>query len=565
MSYPTNYQPGCIMPVYKFGCGSKTVSSGLLSLALCIPLLAFAAEKQTSSPVVYEIAINNGRVIDPESGLDAQRNIGIRNGRIATITGKKITAQRTIDAEGMIVAPGFIDTHVHAPDLPLNQRMLARDGVTTALDLENGAYPFTRWYARLEGNSYINFGASVSSIAVREALANPAYDSITGSSAIDLFKDAERSNLSRAWVDTRFSDAQLDELKRMLISEIEQGALGVGLSLAYHASGTTSREANIYQEAAAETGALVAVHGRYFGDRPPHTGLVGLEEYIAKAFTIGGGLLLVHLPSNALQDTGPALQTYLKARQRGLSILAEVSPYSFATTMLQAEFLQPDAFESSTGLDISNVSLAATGEPLTREKYSEAMASNPGQPVIVNLGNEEAVRTALTFPYVVVASDALVYQERGTGQLVEHFDANLDELSGHPRTTGAHAKVLRLTREENLMSWPEVLAKLSLYQALFLQENGVPQMRCKGRIQQGMDADITIFDPETVRDNATLETPAQPSTGIPYVLVNGEMVVENSTVLKTVNAGTGIKHVNVTQALPHDTQESLDCKGLETP
>ena len=173
------------------------------------------------------------------------------------------------------------------------------------------------------------------------------------------------------------------------------------------------------------------------------------------------------------------------------------------------------------------------------------MASNPGQPVIVNLGHDKAMRTALTFPYVVIASDALVYQKKGTGQLVEHFDANLDELSAHPRSTGSHARVLRLNREENLMSWSEVLAKLSLYQARFLQENGVPQMRCKGRIQQGMDADITIFDPETVRDNATLENPAQPSSGIPYVLVNGQVVVENGAVLKAAMAGVGIKHRKV--------------------
>ena len=367
MGYLKNYQFGYGLSVFKSGCGSNKVTLRLLAVALCIPLIAFAAEEQTPSALVYEIAINNGRVIDPETKLDAQRNIGILNGKIATITGEKITAQRTINARGKIVAPGFIDTHVHAPDLPLNQRMLARDGVTTALDLENGAYPFSRWYARLDGNSYINFGASVSSIAVREALANPAYNSITGSSAIDLFKDAQRSNFSKAWVDTRFSNEQLDQLKQMLLSEIDQGAIGVGLSLAYHSAGTTSREADIYQETAAEAGALVSLHGRYLGDRPPHTGLVGLEEYIAKAFTIGGGLLLVHLPTNALQDTGLALQTYLKARQKGLSILAEVSPYAFATTMLQAEFLQPDAFESATGLDISNVSLSATGEPLTRE------------------------------------------------------------------------------------------------------------------------------------------------------------------------------------------------------
>ena len=180
MLYLKNYQFACRVSEFKFGCGRKKASLMILAVALCIPLIAFAAEKQTPSALVYEIAINNGRVIDPETKLDAQRNIGILNGKIATITGKKITAQRTINARGKIVAPGFIDTHVHAPDLPLNQRMLARDGVTTALDLENGAYPFSRWYARLEGNSYINFGAGVSSIAVREALANPAYNSITG-------------------------------------------------------------------------------------------------------------------------------------------------------------------------------------------------------------------------------------------------------------------------------------------------------------------------------------------------------------------------------------------------
>ena len=143
MGYLKNYQFGYGLSVFKSGCGSNKVTLRLLAVALCIPLIAFAAEEQTPSALVYEIAINNGRVIDPETKLDAQRNIGILNGKIATITGEKITAQRTINARGKIVAPGFIDTHVHAPDLPLNQRMLARDGVTTALDLENGAYPFS--------------------------------------------------------------------------------------------------------------------------------------------------------------------------------------------------------------------------------------------------------------------------------------------------------------------------------------------------------------------------------------------------------------------------------------
>ena len=109
----------------------------------------------------YDLVIVSGRVMDPESGLDAVRNVGVKDGKIATVTKQKIEGKETIDATGHVVAPGFIDGHAHTTDIPLGQKALLRDGVTTAMELEGGALPVDRWYARLEGKSQLNYGASV--------------------------------------------------------------------------------------------------------------------------------------------------------------------------------------------------------------------------------------------------------------------------------------------------------------------------------------------------------------------------------------------------------------------
>ena len=109
--------------------------------------VSFAAGK-------YDLVILNGRVMDPQSGLDEIRNVGIRDGKIVSVTKKKIEGKETIDATGHVVAPGFIDGHVHTVDIPLGQKALLRDGVTTTLDLEVGALPVDRWYADLEGKPH---------------------------------------------------------------------------------------------------------------------------------------------------------------------------------------------------------------------------------------------------------------------------------------------------------------------------------------------------------------------------------------------------------------------------
>src|SRR5687767_9741352 len=121
-----------------------------------------------SKSQVYDIVIQNGRVIDPESRLDAVRNVGISGGAIKAITAAHLTGRTVIDAKGLVVSPGFIDLHQHGQN-DENYRFKVMDGVTTALELEVGTGDVDRWYAEREGKARINYGVSIGHLAARMA------------------------------------------------------------------------------------------------------------------------------------------------------------------------------------------------------------------------------------------------------------------------------------------------------------------------------------------------------------------------------------------------------------
>jgi predicted amidohydrolase YtcJ len=123
-----------------------------LSLLAC--LLAAPAFAQT-----YDVVLSNGRVMDPESGLDATRNVGINGARIAAISEERLQGRTTIDATGLVVTAGFIDLHSHG-QTPENYAFKARDGVTTALELEIGVSAVDVWYAERQGKALVNFGTT---------------------------------------------------------------------------------------------------------------------------------------------------------------------------------------------------------------------------------------------------------------------------------------------------------------------------------------------------------------------------------------------------------------------
>ena len=214
----------------------------------------------------------------------------------------------------------------------------------------------------------------------------------------------------------------------------------------------------------------------------------------------------------------------------------EVYPYTYgaAGNGVSADYLKPDNYQKNMGRSYKDIIDIKTGKPLDKATYDRLVKEEPNHPVMFANAKEEDVLKAVAHPDVLIGCDCFPFTSNKTSKMVTDWDTPWEELNGHPRTAGAHAKVLRLTREKKLMPLMQAISKMNYQYAKFLEENGTPQMAFKGRIQVGADADITIFDPNTVTDNSMLEQGKNglPSTGIPYVIVNGTIVVKDSKVLK---------------------------------
>src|SRR6266852_3444687 len=295
--------------------GGKAV----LSLTLLLCLAALVPKPRVAADEAYDIAILNGRVMDPESGLDAARNVGIRAGKIAAISAAPLSAKSTIDAKGLVVAPGFIDLHEHGQE-PRNYEFQARDGVTTSLELEAGTDDVDRWYAAREGKSLINFGVSIGHIPVRmKALGEPQAGLLPTGDAAHRAATPEELTKIIAEIDTGF----------------RQGALAEGMGINY-TPGASHWEIVEMFRVAAKYGASVHVHLRYGGVKEPNTGLAALEEVIAAAAATRAPLHVVHITSMGLRDTPELIAIVEGAHRNGLDVTTECYPYTAGSTALQS-------------------------------------------------------------------------------------------------------------------------------------------------------------------------------------------------------------------------------------
>ncbi|MGB5817666.1 MAG: amidohydrolase family protein [Thermoanaerobaculia bacterium] len=489
----------------------------------------------------YDLVILNGRVIDAESGLDEVRNVGVKNGKIVAVTKKAIRGRETIDASGHVVAPGFIDTHNHNVTSPFGQKLALRDGITTPLELEGGVMPVDEWYAAWEGKSQTNYGATSGVMGARELVLNPDFKSVTYGASIADMEQPEVTHATMNWSTKVATDAEIEKILSLVEEGLKQGSLGVGLTTGYMVDGITQRETFGVQKLAGKYGRLTGLHGRFSGQNRSASGMLGTDEQLGAQAAGGGGLIVQHMTAQCLSLSKYCQEMIDMAFANGVQVISEVYPYSYGATIVGADYLHPDNYENNMGHTYSDIVEIATMTPLTKERYEELLKTAPLTSVTFENATKEDLAQALAHPTSIIGSDAFPYSRKSDGSYAGEWDTPYDSVNGHPRGAGTHALVLQMVREEDLMPLMLAISKMTYLPAKFLQDNGISQMAHKGRLQVGADADITVFDPDTVMQVATPANGGLPSTGIPYVVVNGTIVVKDSKVLKGVFSGKPIR------------------------
>ena len=489
----------------------------------------------------YDIVILNGRVIDPETMLDGIRNVGVKDGKITAVTKDAIQGKTTIDASEHVVAPGFVDTHNHVVTTPFGQKLALRDGVTTPLELELGVLPVALWYDSMKGRSQTNYGASASLQGAREMVLNRDYKTVNGATVNDL-QLATNTHFTMAWSKQVASDEQVERILQLVEEGLRQGGLGIGYTPGYMTRGARTEEGLGVQKLAGKYRSFVSMHGRFSGQQPPNDGLTGTLQQLGAAEAYGGGLIICHMTAQTLSQTQQAQALIDAAARRGVPVVAEIYAYTYGATMVAADYLEPDNYQNNMGRDYKDIVNTAKVEPLTKESYEKLIKEAPMTSVTFENATQKDLYWALSHPTSIIGSDAFPALAKKDGSFAQDWHTPYDSVNAHPRAAGTHARILKMVREDDLMPLMLAISKMTFMPAKFLQDNGVSQMAYKGRIQTGMDADITIFDPKTVTDNATPQDGGLPSTGIPYVIVNGTVVVKDSKVRKDVFPGLPIRN-----------------------
>jgi N-acyl-D-aspartate/D-glutamate deacylase len=472
----------------------RHLASSLLLTVLAAGAPAPAAAQQP----VYDVVIKGGRIMDPESGLDGVRNIGIRKGKIAAVSAAALQGRTTLDAAGLVVAPGFIDLHAHGQD-DENYRLYAMDGVTTALELEVGNEDVGAWYAAHADKALVNYGVSSSHVRAR----------------MKVFKDPGALLPSGDGGHMVATTAQIEDIKALVRRGLDEGGLGIGMGLQYTPAATRWEILEIFR-IAAERKAPIFVHNRFFGTKEPGSSVEAFEEVIGAAAITGAPLHIVHLNSMSLASTPQTIQMVTEARKRGLDVTTEAYPYSAGQTEIESALL--DQFVGAPDSVLHKLQWAKTGERLNRESFEKYRKE--GGMVILHLNTPEMEAMAITSPLTAIASDAGIHLGKG-----------------HPRTAGTYARVLGYyVREQKALTLMDAIRKATLMPAQRL-ERLAPVFKEKGRIKVGADADISVFDPATVIDHATYEKPAEYSSGFRYVLVNGVPVVKDGALVSGIFPG----------------------------
>ncbi len=469
----------------------------LLGLLLVAGLLPGGAAVQE----VFDLVIHNGRVMDPESGRDQIANVGIRGERIAIISTRALRGRRQIDATGLVVAPGLIDILSSTKADKVTQVQKVSDGLTTTFGMHGGPLDTGDYDRRMRGmGPLLNYGSAVGDRVLR-----------TAAGATDPYRPASRG--------------QIDRMTRLAEQAIASGAAGIGFGINY-APGESYEEVFALFQLAAKHKTPCHLHARYKGNIFPETMSLAVMEVISMAAATGARAQLAHLTSSTVGSAPLCIRLIEGAARHGVDVGFDFHVWTRNETSLQSALYDQGWQQRFGNISYEQIYVSSTQERLTKERFEELRRQKEPVEVQTEFIREEEIEMAVHSALGIISSDG----------------GGLDDGKGHPRSVGTFARFLRLyVRERKLLPLMEGLRRITLLPAQRLEES-VPRMRRKGRLQEGSDADLTLFDPEKIRERATYREPALRSEGVRYVVVNGVLVLDRGEPVEGVAPGQWLRH-----------------------
>jgi N-acyl-D-aspartate/D-glutamate deacylase len=518
----------------------------------------FLAAQQPPGTPSYDLVIQGGTLVDGSGNRAWQADVAVQGDRIAAIGDlTSATRKRTIDAKGLVVAPGFIDMHNHSDDSLLDEpkcESMIRQGVTTMVLGEGGSQGPVRSGGRKSERPWTTLGGYFDYVEKKHAAANIA--SYVGETQIWTYVKGEEM--------TPATPNQIDQMKEQVALAMKEGAMGLATSLLMPPSNLiTTPQLIDLAKVARQYGGIYSTHMRDEGS--------GVFRSVEESINIAKGanirVDIIHLKIADKKFWGQMneiISMINKARSEGYDVRANVYPYTAGQNNLRAivppwahdggnakmlERLQDPSLRPRLRKDILNglpdwynhylavggdwnaMLLVNLSNPKNKQfigkRMSDVIAARGGDPVddLLDLLVEEKgsvptvyfhhseadMQYALKQPFTSIGSDGLAMSPEGPrGKSIPH-----------PRSYGTFPRVLgRYTRELHALTLEDAIRKMTSANAEKISLTG------RGRIQVGFAADITVFDPDQVADRATFVQPHQYAVGIPYVIVNGQMVLD---------------------------------------